>query len=136
LRSRWINHETDGGVAVCVGILRGYSLVHNVQLGTEKAAVNGVLGTGVDVELQSLVDSVNTRDLECVWSAGAIRGVCNLGTGVGEAKGEVGYEARSSLRSCQVARMKQRVSFVSVSFVFVSVLVFVCVSCCQLLSVL
>jgi hypothetical protein len=63
----WINHETDDGVAVGVG-----RLVHNVELGTEEAAIDGVLGAGVDVELQSLVGSINTRDLELVESTGSV----------------------------------------------------------------
>jgi hypothetical protein len=69
--------------------------VHN-----EKAAIDGVLRAGVDVKLQSLVDSINTRDLNRIESTGSSRGVGNLGTVVGEAKGEVGYETRSSLRRC------------------------------------
>jgi hypothetical protein len=106
-RRGWIDHETDGGVVVCVG-----RLVHNVQLGAEKAAIDGVLGAGVDVELQSLVYSINAWDLERVERAGAIRGVCNLGTVVGETKGEIRYEARSGLRSCK----KDEAKGVSVCF--------------------
>jgi hypothetical protein len=91
-----IDNETDDGVAVCIG-----RLVHNMELGTEKAAIDGVFGAGVDVKLQSLVNSINTRDLERVKSAGSVRGVGDLGTVVGKAKVEVGYEARSGLRSCK-----------------------------------
>ena len=75
--------------------------MHNVALSTEKAAIHGVLGAGVDVELQeSLVRSIHTRDLERVDPV-AVRGVGNLGTVVGEGKGEVRYEAQSGLRSCK-----------------------------------